>query len=73
LYAIPLEKLVEYNAEKKVCEILGIPMFGKRPEPQTFLLDRVKFGRVVADYQKYMTTKVNKLVKMKLDAIRSAR
>lgn len=67
LYAIPVEKLVEYNAEKKVCEMLGIPMFEERPNPQTFLMSRVKFGRVVTDYKTYMDKKVASLVKIKLD------
>lgn len=73
VYAIPVEKLVEYNAEKKVCEDMGIPMFRKRPEPQTFLIDRIKFGRSIANYSKYMERKVSEIVELKLASLASAR
>jgi hypothetical protein len=71
LYAIPVEKLARYNAEKKVCEMMGIPMFGKRPEPQTFFLSRVKFGRVIADYKTYMDKKVAEFVKISLGEMKA--
>ena len=73
VYAIPLDKLVRYNAEKKIAEILEIPFFGKRPEPQTFLADRIKFGRSIADYKKYMEKRIADFVKTALDEMKTAK
>lgn len=73
VYAIPLDKLVRHNAEKKIAEILEIPFFGKRPEPQTFLLDRVKYGRQIVDYKKYMEKRIADFVKTALDEMKTAK
>jgi hypothetical protein len=74
VYAIPAGKIAEFEAERKVCEIMEIPFYGKRPEPQTFFVSRIKaVGSKVKEYRKYMDAKVAKIVKSKLDMVKNAR
>jgi hypothetical protein len=73
VYAIPAGKIAEFEAERKVCELLEIPFYGKRPEPQTFFVSRIKaVGNKVKEYRKYMDAKVSKIVKEKLDKVENA-
>jgi hypothetical protein len=74
VYAIPANKIAEFEAERKVCEMMEIPFYGKRPEPQTFFVSRIKaVGNKVKDYRKYMDSKVSKIVKSKLDSVENVR
>lgn len=74
VYAIPATKIAEFEAERKVCEQLAIPFYGKRPEPQTFLISRIKtVGNMVKNYRKYMDAKVAKIVKSKLDSVENVK
>ena len=74
VYAIPANKIAEFEAERKVCELLEIPFYGKRPEPQTFFVSRIKaVGNKVKNYRSYMDSKVVKIVKSKLDMVENAR
>jgi hypothetical protein len=74
VYAIPANKIAEFEAERKVCEMMEIPFYGKRPEPQTFFVSRIRTtGNKVKNYRSYMDGKVSKIVKEKLDKVENAR
>ena len=74
IYGTPVRKLSEWEAEREVCKSLGCEFYAKRPHPQTYYPERVKHIKTeVKDYRKYMDGKVAKVVKMKLDAIETAR
>jgi hypothetical protein len=72
--ATPIRKLSEWEAEREVCKQLGCAFFAKRPNPQTYYLERVKHVKTaVRDYRKYMDKKVEKIVKLKLDMVETVR
>lgn len=72
--ATPIRKLAEWEAERELCEQLGCVHFAKRPNPQTYYIERVKHVKTaVKDYRHYMDAKVKNIVKHKLDMIENAR
>jgi hypothetical protein len=74
IFATPIRKLAEWEAERAVCETLECGFFSKRPNPQTYYPERVKHVKTdVKDYRKYMDAKVANVVKNKLDEMASAR
>lgn len=74
IFATPIRKLAEWEAEREVCKQLECGFFSKRPNPQTYYPERVKHVKTaVKEYRKYMDAKVKNIVKQKLDEVLTAR